>query len=221
MKKPVEDKIEPEISAVEPDEEGGELEVVEQIAPIKGLTKSGRPRKQMSDEVKARNKEVLAIAREKARLLKKSQSALTAKQKAEAKEKKQIELDAKKKAKEDLKAKQDEQIQEYEKQEHESKVEKLKEVKTLPTKKKKKAVVVLEQDDSESEVEEIVVKTRKTKKQPPAPTPSIPPPPPPRVPPVPVPTAYTEQEIVKLKAQKLAFENQQKKNNLLMAAIFN
>ena len=76
-KKPVEDKIEPEITDVEPDEEGGELEVVEQIAPIKGLTKSGRPRKQMSDEVKARNKEVLAIAREKARLLKKSQSALT------------------------------------------------------------------------------------------------------------------------------------------------
>ena len=96
-KKPVEDKIEPEITDVEPEEEEGELEVVEQIAPIKGLTKSGRPRKQMSDEVKARNAEVLAIAREKAALLKKSQSALTAKQKAEAKEKKQIELDAKKK----------------------------------------------------------------------------------------------------------------------------
>jgi len=221
QKKPVEDKIEPEITDVEPDEEGGELEVVEQIAPIKGLTKLGRPRKQMSDEVKARNAEVLKIAREKARLLKKAQSAVTAKQRADAKEKKDAENDAKKKAKEDLKKLQDEQIQEYEKQEHDAKVNKIEEVKTLPTKKKKKAVVVVEQDESDSDIEEIVVKTRKTKKQPPAPTPAVPPPPPPRVPPVPVPAVYSQEEVAKLKAQKLAFEKQQKKNNLLMAAIFN
>ena len=126
----------------------------------------------------------------------------------------------KKKAKEDLKAKQDEQIQEYEKQEHDAKVKKIDDVKVLPTKKKKKAVVVLEQDESDSDIEQIVVKTRKTKKQP-TPAPPPPPPPPPRVAPVPVPNVYTEQEVAKLKAQKLAFEKQQKKEALLLNAIFN
>ena len=216
-KKPDAIVVEPEITEEEPEENDGDLEVVEEIAPIKGLTKSGRPRKQMSPEVKARNAANLAIAREKARLLKKSQSAVTAKEKLVVKEKKDAENESKKKAKADLKAKQDEQIEAYQKQEHDAKIKKIEEVKTLPTKKKKKAVVVLEQDESESEVEEIVVKTRKTKKQPPAPAPT----PPPRVPPVPVPTAYTEQEIVKLKAQKLAFEKQQKKEALLLNAIFN
>ena len=218
-KKPVEDKIEPEITDVEGEEEEGELEVIEEIAPIKGLKKNGQPRKQMSPEVKAKNAENLKIAREKAAALKKAHTATTAKQKAEAKEKKQSELDAKKKAKEDLKKLQDEQIQEYEKQEHNAKVKKIEEVKVLPTKKKKKAVVVLEQDESDSDIEQIVVKTRKTKKQPAPPPP--PPPPPPRVPPVPVPAVYSQEEVAKLKAQKLAFEKQQKKNNLLMAAIFN
>ena len=134
-KKPEPSIVEPEISDVEGDDEG-ELEIVEEIAPIKGLKKNGQPRKQMSPEVKAKNAENLKIAREKAALLKKSHTATTA-------------------------------------------------------------------------------------KPPPAPAPAIPPLPPPRVPPVPVPTAYTEQEVAKLKAQKLMFEKQQKKEALLMAAIFN
>ena len=219
-KKPDTTVLEPEIPDEEPEEDDGDLEVVEEIPHVKGLKKNGQPRKQMSDEVKARNVANLALAREKARLLKKSQSAVTEKEKADAKEKKNAQNEAKKKEKADLKAKQDEQIQEYEKQEHDAKVKKIEEVKPVPTKKKKKAVIVVEQDESESEVEEIVVKTRKTKKQPPAPPPAPPPPPPPTVPPVPVPTAYTEQEIAKLKKQRLAFEKQQKKEALLMAAIF-
>jgi len=216
-KKPDTTVLEPEIPDEEPEEDDGDLEVVEEIPHVKGLKKNGQPRKQMSDEVKARNVANLALAREKARLLKKSQSAVTEKEKSDAKEKKNAENEAKKKAKADLKAKQDEQIQEYEKQEHESKVEKIEEVKVLPTKKKKKkAVIVVEQDESDSDIEQIVVKTRKSKKPTPTPAPAPAP-----VPLVPVPTAYTEQEIAKLKKQKAAFENQQKKEALLLNAIFN
>jgi len=211
---------EPDDDDDEPDEDTPELEVVEDI-PHVSLTKAGRPRKQMSAEVKARNAENLVIARAKAAALKKAQSAINKKEEIKEKVKKEVVRVAKNKKKEEIKESQDDKIAAYEQDIREQKIEKLeKEVapKTAPIKKKKKAVVILEQEEDESDVEEIVVKTRRTKRAPP-------PLPPPdivaRVPEVPVPKVYTDEEVAKLKQQKAQFEKEQKKRDTLMRAIFN
>jgi len=205
------------------EEDPPELEVVEDI-PHVSLTKSGRPRKQMSAEVKARNAENLVIARAKAAALKKAQSALSAKEKTAEKVKKDVVRVAKNKIKEEIKEAQDDKIAAYEQDIREQKIEKLKEEvvpKALPIKKKKKAVVILEQEDDESDVDEIVVKTRKARRSVVVPAPLPPPDIVARVPAVPVPKIYTDEEVAKLKQQKAQFEKEQKKRDTLMRAIFN
>jgi len=206
--KPDKPDQEPDATDEDPDEDP-ELEVVEDI-PAVSLTKAGRPRKQMSAEVKARNTENLVIARAKAAALKKAQSALNTKEKTAEKVKKEVVRVAKNKIKEEIKEEQNDKIAVYEQDIHEQK--------KAPIKKKKKAVVILEQEEDESDVEEIVVKTRRTKRAPP-------PLPPPdivaRVPEVPVPKVYTDEEVAKLKQQKAQFEKEQKKRDTLMRAIFN
>ena len=210
----------------EPDDEP-ELEVVDEIEVVK-LTKSGRPRKQMSDEVKARNTANLVLARAKAAALKKAQTSLTDKEKAIEKEKKDAEKKAKNKIKEDLKAAQDDTIAAYEQEKREKKIKDLKEeVKPKAVKKKKKTIIIEESDTEDEEEEEVVVK-RVRKKKPVAP-PAVLPAVPPVVPldivtpvvPVPVPKVYTDEEVAKLKQQKILFEKEQKKRAILMNAIFN
>lgn len=208
----------------EPDDEP-ELEVVDEIEVVK-LTKSGRPRKQMSDEVKARNTANLVLARAKAAALKKAQTSLTDKEKAIEKEKKDAEKKAKNKIKEDLKAAQDDTIAAYEQEKREKKIKDLKEeVKPKAVKKKKKTIIIEESDTEDEEEEEVVVKRVRKKKAPPP----APPAPPPAAPldivtpvvPVPVPKVYTDEEVAKLKQQKILFEKEQKKRAILMNAIFN
>jgi len=211
----------------EPDDEP-ELEVVEEIQTVK-LTKSGRPRKQMSDEVKARNTANLVLARAKAAALKKAQTALTDKEKAIQKEKKDAERKAKNKIKEELKEAQDDTIAAYEQEKREQKIKDLKEaVKPKAKVVKKKKTIIIEESETEDEddgQEEVVVKRVRKKKAPPAPPPA----PPPAAPldivtpvaPVPVPKVYTDEEVAKLKQQKLLFEKEQKKRAILMNAIFN
>ena len=208
----------------EPDDEP-ELEVVDEIEVVK-LTKSGRPRKQMSDEVKARNTANLVLARAKAAALKRAQTSLTDKEKAIEKEKKDAEKKAKNKIKEDLKAAQDDTIAAYEQEKREKKIKDLKEeVKPKAVKKKKKTIIIEESDTEDEEEEEVVVKRVRKKKAPPP----APPAPPPAAPldivtpvvPVPVPKVYTDEEVAKLKQQKILFEKEQKKRAILMNAIFN
>ena len=212
------------------DEEVPELEVVDEIPTVK-LTKSGRPRKQMSDEVKARNTANLVVARAKAAALKRAQTALTDKEKAIEKEKRDAERKAKNKIKEDLKAAQDDTIAAYEQVKREDKIKDLKEeVKPKPkvVKKKKKTIIIEESETEDEEEEEQVVVKRVRKKKPVVP-PAVLPAVPPVVPldivtpvtPVPVPKVYTDEEVAKLKQQKLLFEKEQKKRAILMNAIFN
>ena len=208
----------------EPDDEP-ELEVVDEIEVVK-LTKSGRPRKQMSDEVKARNTANLVLARAKAAALKKAQTSLTDKEKAIEKEKKDAEKKAKNKIKEDLKAAQDDTIAAYEQEKREKKIKDLKEeVKPKAVKKKKKTIIIEESDTEDEEEEEVVVKRVRKKKAPPPAPPAVPPVVPldivTPVVPVPVPKVYTDEEVAKLKQQKILFEKEQKKRAILMNAIFN
>ena len=211
------------------DEEDPELEVVDEIPTVK-LTKSGRPRKQMSDEVKARNTANLVLARAKAAALKKAQTALTDKEKAIEKEKKDVERKAKNKIKEDLKSAQDDTIAAYEQVKREDKIKDLKEeVKPKPkvVRKKKKTIIIEESETEDEEEEEVVVKRVRKKKPvvPPAVLPAVPPVVPldivTPVRPVPVPKVYTDEEVAKLKQQKILFEKEQKKRAILMNAIFN
>ena len=211
------------------DEEDPELEVVDEIPTVK-LTKSGRPRKQMSDEVKARNTANLVLARAKAAALKKAQTALTDKEKAIEKEKREADRKVKNKIKEDLKAAQDDTIAAYEQVKREDKIKDLKEeVKPKPkvVRKKKKTIIIEESETEDEEEEEVVVKRVRKKKPvvPPAVLPAVPPAAPldivTPVTPVPVPKVYTDQEVAKLKQQKILFEKEQKKRAILMNAIFN
>ena len=227
-KKPDKPDEEPDEPDEEPDdyqETQRDLEVVEEIQTVK-LTKSGRPRKQMSDEVKARNTANLVLARAKAVALKKAHASLTDKEKAIEKEKK----DAKKKAKEDLIAAQDDTITAYEHEKREKKIKDLKEeVKPKAVKKKKKTIIIEEsdtEDEDDGEEEMVVKRVRKKKPTPPPPAPPAPPPAAPLdivtpVVPVPVPKVYTDEEVAKLKSQKIMFEKEQKKRAILMNAIFN
>jgi len=219
------------------DEDDDELEVVADIEiPNVKLNKNGTARKPLSADQRERNLANLAKAREKARLQK---LALSSKSKAEQDQAKKLRADklaASKLKKAEDRASKDAEIEKFKNKNVEEKPkeiikekeEKLPVEEVVPKKepvkrvRKKKAVVVLEQDSSESEVEEIIVRTRKTKK-----TPVEPPVVAPkidhvsRVPAVPIPPAYTPEEIAKLKKQKEMFEREHKKKLSLMSAIFN
>ena len=222
------------------DEDDDELEVVADIEiPNVKLNKNGTARKPLSADQRERNLANLAKAREKARLQK---LALSSKSKAEQDQAKKLRADklaASKLKKAEDRASKDAEIEKFKNKNVEVKDEtkpkeiiKEEHVEEVVPKPKPKAVrkkqtrIILEQDSSESEPEEIVVRTRKTKKTPPAPPPTPPPAVAPkidhvsRVPAVPIPPAYTPEEIAKLKKQKETFEREQKKKLSLMNAIF-
>lgn len=177
----------------------------EPIKTLGKLKKDGTPRKcNLTDEQKAKRSEILAKGREKAH-------------------QKRRELELAKKENIPVSKPVPEPVPAPVEEKDESDDEMLEVVRKQKKKKKapKKKIIIMDESSSSSSEDEIVVKKKKKKRAPtPPPPPPTPTPPPFIVQPKPSIPQPTEEELNKLRQEKIRRYNEKKKQDKLMSAIF-